>query len=309
MNKPKEILALERIYGITLEESVPDEYQHNCYTVNAEGIVTQLYLSGNRLTEIKRLENLVGLQQLYLSYNQLTEIKGLENLIGLQELHLDYNQLTEIKGLENLVGLQQVLYQLAKIKRPEKPVGRLHYLRIGNNPFLKKPDLLLKEYKNQRDIILKYFSDLKQKKVKVTLPAKVMLLGNHASGKTTFRHYMLNGKLIKPESTPILEIVPYPKQWTERMRLPEAIIFDFGGQDYYHGLYQAFFSEDPIYMLFWCNKSNWNDIQQAKDGTNSATRNFTIEYWQNQLKYVDAKRKKEREKQTRKNSHLSIRYC
>jgi internalin A len=368
IEKPKEILELEHIYGITLRESVPNIYEYigdNCYVADTEGIVLQLNLSNNQLTEIKGLEKLVGLQQLYLSGNHLTEIKGLEELVCLQRLYLSNNQLTEIKGLETLVDLQRLdlagthlkeikgldnlislqqlnLYnnqlteikglgtlislqqlnlshnqlaeikgfetlislqqlnlsynQLTEIKGLASIIDRLDNLYIGYNPPLNNTDLSLeKEYDNHRDIILKYFSDLKQTKIEVTLPAKVMLLGNHAAGKTTFRHYMLNGKLIEPKSTPILEIIPYPKRWTARMKLPEAIIFDFGGQDYYHGLYQAFFSEDPIYMLFWCNKSNRNDVQQAKDGTNSGTRNFTIEYWQNQLKYVNAKRKKERE--------------
>jgi internalin A len=256
----------------------------------------ELSLFNNRLTEIKGLENLVGLQQLNLSFYLLTEIKGLEYLVGLQQLSLSFNQLTEIKGLENLVGLQELSLsdnQLMEIKGLEKLINHLNYLSIDNNPFLKETDLLLKEYDNHRDIILKYFSDIDQKKVDVTLPAKVMLLGNHASGKTTFRHYMLNGELIEPESTHILNIVPY---WEEQTKLPKAIIFDFGGQDYYHGLYQAFFSEDPIYMLFWCNKSNQNDVQQANDETKSNTRNFTKEYWMRQLAYVYTKRNRERKK-------------
>jgi internalin A len=281
----------------------------------------KVYLSNNRLTEIKVLENLVGLQELDLSYNHLSDINVLKSLVDLQKLNLSHNQLTDIKAIENLVDLQKLYLshnqltdiksikhfvdlqrldlsnnQLTDIDALKKLIDYLNYLRIDNNPFLEKADLSLKEYENHRDIIQKYFSDLKQTRVEVTLPAKVMLLGNHASGKTTFRHYMLNGELTKQESTPILNIVPYPKGWTERMKLPEAILFDFGGQDYYHGLYQAFFSEDPIYMLFWCEKSNRNDVQQANDDTNSGTRNFTKEYWMRQLAYVYTKRNRGRKR-------------
>jgi internalin A len=396
MSKPKEILELERIYGISLRKGVPDEdgdVRSNCYAVNAEEVVTHLNLtdnhlteikgleklvdlqvlilscnqlteikelnnlvnlkvlslSSNQLTEIKGLDNLVNLQVLYLSDNQLTEIKGLENLVGLQYLNLFSNQLTEIKGLENLVGLQYLNLcsnQLTEIKGLEKLINlqqlelyrnrlteikglenlvrlrkldlsynqlmnisgltsiidHLDYLYIDNNPFLKNTDLLLKEFENHRDDILKYLSDIDQKKVDVTLPAKVMLLGNHAAGKTTFRHYMLRKELIEQKSTHILNIVPYPEPWTG---LPEAIIFDFGGQDYYHGLYQAFFSEDPIYMLFWCNESNINDVQDAKDETGTSTRNFTKGYWMHQLKYVYTKRNRERKKMGLEESSFS----
>jgi internalin A len=257
----------------------------------------RLDLSINQLRDIKVLANLIGLQVLDLSYNQLTEVKVLTNLVGLQELNLSHNQLTDIKVLANLDSLRKLNLsdnQLTDIKITERLVDHLDYLRIDNNPFLKKTDLLLEGRENHRDIILKYFSDLKQETVKVTLPAKVMLLGNHASGKTTFRHYMLSGELTEQDSTHILNIVPYQEE--ERTGLPKAILFDFGGQDYYHGLYQAFFSEDPIYMLFWCKNSNRNDVQQANDDTNSGTRNFTKNYWMHQLMYVYTKRNRERKK-------------
>jgi internalin A len=260
----------------------------------------QLYLSYNQLQEIKGLEKLDGLQQLYLSVNKLREIKGLETLDGLQQLNLSHNQLKDIKELETLDSLQRLNLshnQLADIEGLEKLIGHLDYLSIDYNPFLKDTDLLLERDENHRDIILKYFSDRNQMEVtEVTLPAKVMLLGNHASGKTTFRHYMLRKELAEQKSTPILEIVSYPERWAERTNLPEAILFDFGGQDYYHGLYQAFFSEDPIYMLFWCKNSNRNDVQQANDDTNSGTRNFTKEYWMRQLAYVYTKRNRGRKK-------------
>jgi Leucine-rich repeat (LRR) protein len=69
MSKPKEILELEKIYGITLKEGKPDEFGHdrcNTYAVNENGNVTHLNLSGNDLIEIKGLETFVNLQELYL---------------------------------------------------------------------------------------------------------------------------------------------------------------------------------------------------------------------------------------------------
>ena len=88
----------------------------------------ELDLSNNEITEIKSLNTLVGLQKLYLSNNQITEIKDIDNLINLQVLNLSNNLITEIKGLDNLVNLQilslydnqiteiQGLYNLVNLK-------------------------------------------------------------------------------------------------------------------------------------------------------------------------------------------------
>jgi Leucine-rich repeat (LRR) protein len=72
--------------------------------------VTLLNLAGNQLTEIpKGLEKLTALTVLYLSYNKLTNMKGLEKLTQLKGLALVDNQLTDVKGLEKITKLERVL--------------------------------------------------------------------------------------------------------------------------------------------------------------------------------------------------------
>ena len=68
----------------------------------------------------------------------------------------------------------------------------------------------------------KYFSDLEQKKIK--LPVKVMLLGNHASGKTTFWHHWENEEFPskKIPSTHVLNVHRYPQD----TQLPVAMVYD-----------------------------------------------------------------------------------
>ena len=140
--------------------------------------------------------------------------------------------------------------------------------------------------KNHKDDILKYLSDIdkQQKRGKITLPVKIMLLGNHAAGKTTFLQYLLYGTLLEKntESTHVLNIHSYPVNQKNK-ELPQAMIYDFGGQDYYHGIYRAFFSEDSITLLLWCLESNKNDLRKAQDKTDCDTCDFTWEYWLFQL--------------------------
>ncbi|MDR3268364.1 MAG: TIR domain-containing protein [Tannerella sp.] len=236
MDKPKEILELERIYGIELKAIDEKEFSwqsRNSYVINTNGEITHLNLSKN----------------------QISEIKGLETII----------------------------------KRE-----KFNNLRIDNNPFLKDTPLILKEYENHLADLLNYFSIEEQTKVSVSLPAKVMLVGNHAAGKSTFWHYMKENELPKeaPGSTHVLQVHPYPAE-RPAGQLPDAMVYDFGGQDYYHGLYQAFLSEDSVNVLFWCNESNDNDPRKAQDGSGRYTRIFKLEYWLHQLKYAFERRKEQ----------------
>jgi len=271
----------------------------------------KLYLYNNQLTEIKGLEQLTQLQYLNLSSNHLTNIKGLEQLTQLQTLDLSSNQLTEIKGLEQLSHLQELYLrdnQLADIKELEKTIRQKDFtkLQIDNNPLMQQASLFLEstveylEYGwkvNHKDDILKYFSDIddKQKKEEITLPVKIMFLGNHAAGKTTFLRYLLYGSLSKKKikSTHVLEVYSYPVDQRNNKLLPQAMIYDFGGQDYYHGIYRAFFSENSITVLFWCNESNKNDIRKANDKTDCNTYDFTWNYWLFQLDEAMNQRSKE----------------
>ena len=261
----------------------------------------ELDLPGNQLAEIKGLEKLTQLRTLWLDNNQLTEIKGLEQLTQLKYLDLRYNQLTEIEGLEQLTQLQYLYLssnQITEIEPLENIIASINKLKIYRNRFSNPK---LEENENNLDAVRKYFSDKKLTQKEFKLPAKVMFLGNHAAGKSTFLYYLKNNKL--PEegeipSTHILEIEPYNlsveyKQQEETVILPDAMIYDFGGHDYYHGIYRAFFSHKSITLLVWCIKSDKNDVTEDKSGQ---TRDFTRNYWLHQLKNFSKQKQESIEK-------------
>ena len=250
MNKPKEILELEKVYNITLKEIELSEdvmsWKHdNCYQLDSNSKIvglnlynfnfakilskeqikkleqlTQLQKLKIRLTgivEIKGLEELTQLQQLDLSHNEITEIKGLDKLIQLQQLDLSWNRIAEIKGLEKLTQLQQLNLSNNQIEaiRPLENIievsDKLEVIKIYDNPFSNSLNQLFKEHENNLDAVRKYFSDKKLQQKVFKLPVKVMFLGNHAAGKSTFLHYLQNNELPQKEveSTHILKIESY----------------------------------------------------------------------------------------------------
>lgn len=136
---------------------------------------------------------------------------------------------------------------------------------------------------NHLNIIKDYFKQLEKREksgIKIQQPLKIMLLGNHSSGKTTFYGFFNTGE-IKNEnnSTHVLNIHHYnlPAKNTAGSKLPDAVFYDFGGQDYYHGTYQAFFSLQCLTLLFWHEAHNSNSIKDDSSGKPNIY--YDVNYW------------------------------
>jgi len=140
MDKPTEILIIEKEYKIILKEVSTEQdisgYKfRNTYQLNTDGKVVGLSLSNNQFTEIKNLAELKQLSKLNLSYNKITEIKSLEELKNLSELNLAGNQITEIENLEELLHLSELDLsgnQITEIKNLEE-LQHLSELDLSGN--------------------------------------------------------------------------------------------------------------------------------------------------------------------------------
>lgn len=114
--------------------------------------LTVLNLSSNQISEIKGLEKLTNLTILSLYGNQISEIKRLEKLANLKELYLHSNQISEIKGLEKLTNLTVLSLhrnQIREIKGLEK-LANLTELFLSLNKIIKIEGLSLKQLENMK---------------------------------------------------------------------------------------------------------------------------------------------------------------
>ena len=314
MKKPKEIIDLEKFYGIELREIDVDIsiYENrNYYKCDANGSVIGLNLSGNKITKIEGLDSLTNLTELYLSKNQISHIESLDRLTNLTKLYLFSNQISHIKGLDRLTnlivlslsynqisrieGLDRLkkltalyLYsnQISRIEGLNVIPSSLKYLGINDNPFVQSMGLYLGIGKNHLDIIKGALEKLKiTAKYEVLLPQKIMLLGNHAVGKSSFRHYFIKEEVLErkeAKSTDILDVHYYQKD--DKADFPDAVFYDFGGQDYYHGIYKAFFTTKAINMLFWNEETDKNKVNPDSNGLR--TTHFNRDYWLGQIEYA-----------------------
>jgi internalin A len=245
-----------------------------------------LYLPNNKIISIDFLTDLIKLKSLDLSNNKIASILLVGRLKNLEELILSHNHISKI---DSLINLNELIYLdlshnhildvsiILKIKS-------LEYLKAKSNPFLANDNLILNENDNQLNAIKSFLlRKSEETQFKIRLPAKVHLLGNHASGKSSLLNYIQNDNLsTKTQSTHIIEIEKYP---VNAGSIPEALFFDFGGQDYYHGIYRVFLSSGGIYLILWDEKTNEN--KQRVDTNNNITQDFSLKYWLCQKKYME----------------------
>ena len=258
-----------------------------------------LDLSGNRLTRIEGLDKLTNLQSLELWGNQLVRIEGLDKLTNLQSLDLSGNRLARIEGLDKLCQLERLDLSDNKLSVIENlPQTSLKELKVGGNNIeyirssfsdkdseLRHCRLIFDSYGNHLEDIQRW-----QKRnplpEKLQLPIKVMLLGNHTSGKSTFLDSLCKRKK-KTGSTYVLRVV--------KRKSLGANFYDFGGQDFYHGIYHAFYSAGALYMLFWRQELDKNsrgeELLKGEDSNRHKVLNFNRNYWLGQIRYADRQRR------------------
>ncbi|HBW78965.1 leucine-rich repeat protein [Porphyromonas gingivalis] len=280
-NQIRKLEGLDHLTSLT-ELDLRDNQIRKLEGLNALSSLTELYLSGNQIAKLEGLDHLTSLINLFLSGNRISKIDGLASLTSLRMLYLSKNQIDNLEELKDLTQLQKLdvsgnkIQSVDDIKLLAPILGqRLKDLKIHNNPFVASSGLILSPYENHLPEIKALLEKEAQSKVLHDPFCKVMLLGNHCSGKSTFLKKYDTGYQCEG-STHVLSV--------HRATEPNAIFYDFGGQDYYHGIYQAFFTTQSLYLLFWDAKKDRNFV--SVDNREYQTLNFNRPYWLGQIAYA-----------------------
>lgn len=244
-----------------------------------------LNVSDNAISKIIFKKTIKTLRTLNLSNNNLTDTFFLSKTPNLVSLNLSKNKIRELNSFENLKNI----YQIAISNNNVRQVSQFEFILLfseliihaNDNPCFDNSHIILKEKENHFHTIANELKKLEDQQIKATLPEKIVLLGNHASGKSSLVHYLQNKKLDhKEDSTHILKIENYPLKLD---KLPKAIIYDFGGQDFYHGIYKAFLTSEALTLLLW--QTTTNSCHFQLDSKNRPNRNFNVDYWIGQKRH------------------------
>ncbi|HEX9980161.1 MAG TPA: leucine-rich repeat domain-containing protein [Flavobacterium sp.] len=270
-----------------------------------------LNISNNEIYDLKSIGKLKMLKDFHFNNNEIAKVPSLNQSKGLVSINASNNKLTSLKFAENLRSLEMLdihSNNFTNIDELEKILKNLKKLVIDSNPIAVNNNWKLTKYENHLPTVRNYFSKKRAPgAVEYQMPVKVLILGNHASGKSTLLDYLLlethPKKIVgSKNSTHIVRIEQFKA--SKKSILPEIIYFDFGGQDYYHGLYKAFLTNDAINILLWTPEFDYNRIR--KDSNNQLTRDFTKEYWLHQLVHYYLNGEKSNVDETEKDTAIIV---
>ncbi|MFZ2726754.1 MAG: COR domain-containing protein [Methylococcaceae bacterium] len=227
--------------------------------------LTWFDLSNNQITDIKPLVNLTNLTSFNLNYNQIRDIEPLVDLTNLTSFDLSNNQITDIRPLFNLTNL--TAFDLSNNKLIAIPEWLLNFnLEINlndsfaNNPIEQPP---LEIIWQGSEAIRAYFEQLKKDREDYIYEAKLILVGEGGSGKTSLANKIIDPKwqLIpenESQSTQGIDILRY--SFPYKGKIFKVNIWDFGGQEIYHQTHQFFLSKRALYFLLADNRKEDSDF-------------------------------------------------
>ena len=260
---PEAIGQLSNLTGLSLHE--------NQITVIPEAIgqlsnLTQLGLISNQITSIpEALGKLSNLTELFLNRNQITAIpEDLGQLSNLTWLDLSSNEITSIPEalgqLSNLTQLELRSNQITQIPEVIRGMEKLEKLDLRGNPIPIPREILQGEKSYEpgdlRTILDFYFQTRNPNDTEELNEAKLLIVGEGESGKTTLANKLRNPDYELKEQEPSTEGIDvirweFPQANGQPFRVH---IWDFGGQEIYHATHQFFLTERSLYILLVDNR-------------------------------------------------------
>ena len=252
--------------------------------------LTSLDLRGNEIGAegAQALKGLVNLTSLNLGYNAIGAegAQALKGLVNLTSLNLDGNAIADISPLVSLCNLRKINLSGSHLDHavpafwmlPSLQEAILHDASIPGVPV----EILSKNRYSDNCLgrLRGHFADLTGDDVAVG-DVKLMILGNGRVGKTqicrrlrgeSFDEAVLSTHGIQVSSVPLAPQI---------LDAPVTLkIWDFGGQDIYHGTHALFLKSRAIFPLVWTPES---EAEQFHAHGGFTFRNQPLGYW---LAYV-----------------------
>lgn len=274
-----------------------------------------LNLDTNQIKSITPLSGLKNLEILNIGDNKIESINPLKALTKLNRLFIYENLITDLSPLESNKTLDLVFAFKNSIQyiQPITNLAGLTQLDISNNPIEDCPSDVYQT--NDIQQIRAFFDSQKRQKPpvigKVPIPdepelpnplekstaiddIKLIFVGNSGVGKTQLSKYFESGKLDKTrESTHGIRLnrwIPNTKTSTAFEKIKGKIatnIWDFGGQEYYHGTFRLFLSNFAVYVLLWEEETNKNEViaTQVSENSTEEIQHFPYEYWLDNIRH------------------------
>lgn len=235
------------------------------------------------VTDLTPLQRLTALQSLNLGEcESVTCLSPLRTLTALQSLHLPRCQgVTNLAPLVHLKELRSLelsgIRSQATFREIVPLLSQLKSLRLYNSEWNDLPKTLCGQnpVENVLRLVRAHFADLNHGK-QLDTERKVLILGNGGVGKTQLAR-RLQGLPFNPSisTTHGIELGSTSVSLSTSEEPVSLHLWDFGGQDIYHGAHSLFLQREAIYLILW--NPNYETGIQVEDGLEMQHRPLT--YW------------------------------
>ena len=281
---PSDIKTLSEIKKLNLSGNSIKSIKEIAYLNKLE----ELDLSSNKILTINSLSKLDRLKKIDLRRNEIKEIDSLSHLYNLEELDLAYNKIVNIQAISELYQLKKIFLNNCYITdvTPLKEMKQLKSIVLCNNyisnlqplaeldiPFTFEKSYRYDDLKNEiviggnditnppievikqgNDAIQRYFGKIRKEGIDYIYEAKLILVGEGSSGKTSLQKRLLDKNAKLPESdkrTRGIEVIDF-----EFKKDKIAHIWDFGGQVVYYPVHRFFITENSVFVLLASTRQN-----------------------------------------------------
>ena len=258
--------------------------------------MTQLQSLDFRFTQVSDLTPLAGmtqLQSLNCGGTQISKLTPLAGLTQLQSLYCWNTQVSDLTPLAGMTGLKEIRLTDTKIETiPEWLVRLPHLEKLSiSSPNVRgiPAEILTKAWNdNCLDRLRAHFDDL-AKGVERFTDVKMIVIGNGQIGKTKICQRLsindydpcvesTHGIVVRPVEKWSLDDVPGRKGEHARLNL-----WDFGGQDLYHGTHTLFLNSRSIFMIVWTPESEESESHTFDD---MSFPNHKLPYWLENVRHA-----------------------
>ena len=235
-----------------------------------------LYCYATQVSDLSPVQGLTALQSLYCSSTQVSDLSPVQGLTALQSLSCGGTQVSDLSPIQGLTALQRLSCDSTQVSdlSPLKETLRsqLTTLYIFGCPVRDVPPEILSD--NCARALKAHFEDLGDDPICLN-QFKILILGNGRVGKTQIARALQGKDMIKGDvSTHAISTISH--DIFNDPKLPKARIWDFGGQDIYHGTHALFMRGRAATILGW-NLQSENTFFHDHDGQRFA--NEKLPYW------------------------------
>jgi internalin A len=245
-------------------------------------VLQSLQCNSTQVADLAPLEKLNALQSLHCSFTQVADLAPLEKLNALQSLHCSYTQVADLAPLEKLNALQSLDCSGCRLK----PVSAAMWHKASLTRLVMyqtqapglPPEVLSQNLADDcLESLRAHLRDLEPGSTTLT-DVKLLVLGNGRSGKTQLTRFLC-GEAFQTDSDSTHGIRVVNTVLTATQTGPETHlhIWDFGGQDIYHGTHALFVRTRAMFVLVWANNTEPPPLTYEHQGI--AFRNHPLQYW------------------------------